>query len=504
MEGIKIEKIFLLFQIFCIISNRGGNSYAVIESVNESRKFPDKFLFGTSTSAYQIEGGWNEDGKGLSIWDTFTHEHPEKIADRSNADVGPDSYHRFDDDLKIIKELGSDFYRFSISWPRVMPTGDISSLNKAGLKYYDDVINKLLENNIEPMVTMFHYDLPQKLTDIGGFTNPLFLKYFENYAELLYIHFGDRVKYWITFNEPFDYCHPGYGEATYPPLIESDGIANYLCLDHTIKAHAMAYRLYRMKYYEKYGKIGKVGITISSRFYFSKSNDESIVDRGMQFMLGWLAHPIYSKAGGYPEVLIEEIGRNSLGEGRAWSRLPTMSEDWKNLIRGSADFLGLNYYTSRYIEYVESPKGKSPSLERDARINATVDPQWKRAKSTWLYSVPRGLTGLLGFIKDQYSNVEVMITENGFSDDGQLNDDDRIQYIKDHLNAILDAIDQGCNVTAYTVWSLIDNFEWVYGYTERFGLYYVNMSSPNKERIAKKSAKFYTDVIKSHSVSSNL
>ncbi|XP_073829952.1 myrosinase 1-like [Musca autumnalis] len=474
------------------------NKTCELEHKPGSKYFPESFKFGVSTAAYQIEGGWNSDGRGPSIWDTYTHEHPEMIADHSTADVGPDSYHLFDKDLEALKELKVHFYRFSISWSRILPDGLITSKNQKGIDYYNMVIDKLLANGIEPMVTMFHYDLPESLNLYGGFTNQLLIKYFLDYAQLLFDSFGDRVKVWITFNEPFDYCMPGYGEGNYPPMGKDSGIADYLCMDTTLKAHAETYRLYKGHYFEK--QKGKIGITISSRFYYSKTNNTTLIDRAMQYSLGWLAYPIFGETGNYPQMIIDDIAENSRKEGRTWSRLPIISESERNLIKHSADFLGLNYYTSRYVEIADPPRGKQPSWDYDSRLKYALDPKWKRAKSSWLYCVPHGLESLLNWIRLSFNNIEVMVTENGWSDDGQLDDTERIDYLKAHLQAVLNAVNNGCNVTHYTHWSLIDNFEWQKGYTEKFGLYYVNSGSVTKERIAKYSARYYKGVIETRTI----
>lgn len=246
-------------------------------------EFPEDFKFGVSTAAYQVEGGWNADGRGPSIWDTFTHQHPEMIDDHSNGDIGPDSYHLFNKDLEALKELKVDFYRFSISWSRILPEGDITVINTAGIDYYNHVINELLSNGIQPLVTMYHYDLPEALNLYGGFTNPLILQFFRDYARLLFENYGDRVKHWITFNEPFEYCNQGYAQGNYPPMGKAAGIADYLCMDLTLKAHASVYRMYERDYKAKQN--GKISITIDSRYHYSRTNNESLVDRAMEYQV---------------------------------------------------------------------------------------------------------------------------------------------------------------------------------------------------------------------------
>ncbi|GAB0086590.1 Glycoside hydrolase family 1 [Sergentomyia squamirostris] len=467
--------------------------------------FPKDFLFGAGTAAYQVEGGWNEDSRGPSIWDTLIHNNPELIKDRSSGDVGPDSYHLYREDVKRLKQLGVDFYRFSISWPRIMPTGDISSLNPAGVKYYNDLINHLIEEGIKPMVTMFHLDLPQYLQDLGGLANPLIVKYFREYARVLFDNYGDRVKLWATFNEPWAYCYYGHATAEAAPMLKLHGVGEYYCAYHTILAHTEAYHLYKDRY--KGHKRGKVGITLSGTGFLQKTRGDELTNRGYDFEVGFFANPFFSCKGGWPKSMQDTVDRNSKKEGRAWSRLPTFTHDQIKRIKGSADFLGINYYTGRILEpanydWTSGSPGSppNPSWERDRNLFAKEDPSWPQAKSDWIYSYPGGLKHILEWIRSTYNNPEVIITENGWSDDGELEDEGRVETIKGHLRAILEALREGCRVTAYSHWSLIDNFEWMQGYTNKFGLYRVDMEDPEKKRVEKKSARVYREIIKSRYV----
>lgn len=249
---------------------------------------------------------------------------------------------------------------------------------------------------------------------MGGYLTPDFAKYFKLYAYTLYAQFGARIKIWITFNEPFESCVEGYSAGTSPPLIMLRGTGEYLCAHNVLLAHAAAYKTY-VKHF-KDDQRGKVGITLDSRFYFAKNpSDTEVVDRAMNFELGWFAHPIFSKQGGYPQVMIDELKKRSKLEGRPWSRLPEMTDDVKEFIKGSADFLGFNYYSSRYAELNTSDYDplSNPTIYQDSRIIPSIDASWKRAKSVWLYSVPQGLHDALVWIKNQYGNIPVIITENG-------------------------------------------------------------------------------------------
>lgn len=313
---------------------------------------------------------------------------------------------------------------------------------------------------------MHHYDTPQILQDLGGLANPIFADYFELYADVLYQNFGHKIKTWITFNEPFDLCVDGYGRGRFPPFVNASGIGEYLCIQSILISHAKAYHLYKNKYAQSQG--GRVSITLNSRYYYPKDEtvDQSVIERALQFRLGILAHPIFSKTGGYPPIMIEQIERNSLEEGYTRSRLPKLSDQQKEFIRGTADFFAFNYYTSRMAELDQNSTLTKISWEKDAGILSTVKPDWIQAKSDWLYSVPQGLRDLLKWINQEYDSPEIMITENGWSDNGELQDNSRINYLRTHIQEILKAIVcDGVNVTRYTVWSIIDNFEWLSGYT---------------------------------------
>lgn len=384
-------------------------------------------------------------------------------------------------------------YRFSIAWTRILP--DATRPNAKGIEYYSNLIDELIANNIEPLVTIFHWDLPQYIQDLGGWTNPLIVDYFKQYVDVLYENYGSRVKRWITMNEPSVFCGEGYGYGSKAPVVLTPGIGDYLCAHHVLLSHAAAYHLYKEKYFDKFG--GEVGICLNSGYSYpyNSSVDLSVAEKAIEFELGKFSNPIFSKDGGYPQVMIDQIGNKSLAEGRAWSRLPTMSEETKKYIQGTSDFLALNYYTSRLVIPREDEPTKI-SWYDDTNLDGPVDPSWPRAKSQWLYSVPEGLHDLLKWIKNKYDNPTVLITENGWSDDGEIEDDERIVYLKAHLASVVKAIrDDQCKVVAYTVWSIIDNFEWMEGYLEKFGIYAINMTSPNKERIPKKSVSFFTDLM---------
>ncbi|KAJ8045999.1 Lactase-phlorizin hydrolase [Holothuria leucospilota] len=468
-------------------------------------KFPADFIWGSATSAYQIEGGWDEDGKGMSIWDTFTHQDPPRIYNAQNGDLACDSYHKISDDVAILKNLGVSYYRFSISWPRVLPNGTLDVINEAGFTYYDNLITELLANGIEPMVTLYHWDLPQTLQDIGGWENDDLADIFNDYADLCFQRLGSRVKYWITFNEPYVVCWLGYGINVFAPGIYSPGYAPYRAAHTIIKAHAKAYNTYK----EKYSSWGaKISITLSTDFGIpenpDREEDVAAADRYMQFTAGWFAHAIF-KNGDYPDVMKWQVGNKSEAQGLSESRLPTFTEEEKAYIRGTYDFFGLNSYTSTVCRGEEN-QGTDPNYEGDQDVTRYQPGEWPTSTSGWLKPVPWGLRGLLNWIKDEYNDPDIFITENGIStaEDSQLDDSDpRITFYRAYINEVLKAIMyDDVSVKGYFAWSLMDNFEWTSGYSQRFGLHYVDFEDDDRPRTAKESAQWFKELIEYNGFSS--
>ncbi|XP_047112347.1 myrosinase 1-like [Schistocerca piceifrons] len=473
---------------------------AATSSVAAERCFPPGFMFGAATAAYQVEGGWNADGKGENSWDRITHTHPELVTDGSNGDIACDSYHRYKEDVKAIKEMGMDFYRFSISWTRILPDGTASNVNEKGIDYYRTMMTELLDNGIQPMVTMFHWDLPQPLQEMGGWMNPLMADFFEDYARVLFSQFGDLVKWWITFNEPGHTARSYTTNFIVLPFYElrKQG-ANYMAIDTILKAHARVYHMYDKEFRPRQG--GKVGITMHT-FWYEPPNDteeaREACSLAIQFDLGIFTHPIFSKTGDYPEVVKRKVAAASLADGWRKSRLPELSQEWIRKIKNTADFFGLNHYTTYYAELSEN----SHWWLHDSGVHLSQDPKWPAATSSWLRIVPWGLNKLLNWIKNEYDNPPVMITENGFSTTGEegLHDTQRINYFIKYLNAVLDSVDDGCNILGYTVWSVLDNFEWARGYSEKFGLYQVDFSHPHRTRTPRDSAKLIKDICHSRKI----
>ncbi|XP_030526661.1 beta-glucosidase 13-like isoform X1 [Rhodamnia argentea] len=466
--------------------------------------FPRGFLFGTASASYQYEGAANEGGRWPSIWDTYTHKYPGKIDDGSNGDVAVDSYHRYKEDVGIMKEMGLDAYRFSISWSRILPKGKLSGgVNMEGINYYNNLINELLAQGIRPFVTLFHWDLPQTLEDeYDGFLSPHIVDDFQDYVGVCFEEFGDRVKHWITLNEPFSYSVGGYAIGLTAPGRCSkwqrlnctggdSGIEPYLVSHNLLLAHAAAVKLYRDKYQES--QKGKIGITLVSPWilpYSDAKHHKNAASRALDFILGWYLDPL--SRGDYPHSM-----RSLVGE-----RLPKFSLLQSAMLKGSIDFLGLNYYTANYAAYSPHMIGPSPSYLTDAHTNLSTMrngiPIGPKAASDWLYVYPKGIRRLLLYVKKKYNDPLIYITENGIDEfnnetlplEQQLVDNMRIDYYYRHLCYVLRAIKDGVNVKGYFAWSLLDNFEWNNGYTVRFGINYVDYKNGLK-RHPKLSASWF-------------
>ncbi|CAL5425418.1 unnamed protein product [Camellia sinensis] len=478
------------------------------DSLNRT-SFPPGFTFGTASSAYQYEGAANEGGRGPSIWDTFTHRYPGKIQDGSNGDVAIDSYHRYKGDVKIMKEMGLDAYRFSISWSRVLPRGKLSGgVNKEGIKYYNNLIDELMGKGIKPFVTLFHWDLPQALEDeYGGFLSPKIVDDFKGFAELCFKEFGDRVKHWITLNEPWAYSMNGYAVGSFAPgrcsswlqlnCIGGDSSTEpYIVSHHELLAHATAVNLYKRKY--QTSQKGKIGITLISHWmvpFSEERQDRTAALRALDFMLGWFMDPL--TAGDYPHTMRTLVGK----------RLPKFSKEQSKMLKGSFDFLGLNYYTANYAAYAPNSNSVNVSFLTDSQVNLTTKrngvPIGAMAASTWLFVYPRGIYDILLYVKKKYNNPLIYITENGIDEannatlslEEALADNMRIHYYYHHLSFLLQAIKDGANVKGYFAWSLLDNFEWSSGYTVRFGINYVDYKNGLK-RYSKLSAKWFKNLLK--------
>ncbi|KAM3960624.1 myrosinase 1-like [Aphomia sociella] len=457
------------------------------------RKIPENIKLGVASASYQIEGGWNAADKSLSIWDTFCQK-PGAISDGTNGEDTCKSYDYYKRDVKMIKFLGVQVYRFSISWPRLLPDGFANKISKDGAEYYNNLIDELIANGIEPMVTMYHWDLPQKLQDLGGWANPLIAEWFEDYARVLYKLFGDRVKTWVTLNEPKQFGLFGYGMERFAPGLNICGIAEYIVAKNLLLAHARAWHVYDEEF--RSTQKGVCGITIATDYREGETDDPDDVITGkeaMDFEVGLYSHPIFSTEGGFPESVIRRIGQKSAEQGYPRSRLPALSAEEIKFIRGTSDFYGLNHYSTLFYTRKTYKQGMYPVPSYADDIGAVFSRKdYKPAPAIHATSIPEGFRKALKWVKDNCNDPQIMILENGYGDFGEREDIDRITYLSDYIKVMLDAIEiDKCNVTHYTLWSLMDNFEWASGLSMKFGIFETDYNDEERTRRPKLSAFWY-------------
>jgi beta-glucosidase len=440
--------------------------------------FPKGFIWGVATAAYQIEGAWDEDGKGESIWDRFSHT-PGKIAHGDTGDIACDHYHRWLEDVALMKELGLHAYRFSISWPRLLPEGR-GRVNAAGLDFYSRLVDGLLEAEIEPFITLYHWDLPQALQDQGGWPARATAEAFVEYADLAARKLGDRVKHWITLNEPYVSAMVGYLEGRHAPG-HSDLDEALAAAHHLLLAHGWAVPVIRRNSPE-----AQVGIALNLSGQTPAS--PSAADRAAAWQQDgvinrWFLDPLSAR--GYPADIVQHYG----------SPMDFVQAGDLEAIAAPLGFLGVNYYTRGIV--------RSSVVSEAENAPRTVFPNSEQTEMGWeVY--PEGLCELLGRLHFDYRFPALYVTENGaaypdqIGPDGQVDDPLRVAFLKEHLAAAARAIAAGVPLRGYFAWSLMDNFEWAHGYSKRFGLIYVDYQT--QRRVFKTSAHWYRQVIAANAV----
>lgn len=445
------------------------------QSQGKDYAFPQGFLWGAATAAHQIEGSPLADGAGPSIWTRFAHT-PGMTLGGDTGDIACDHYRRWKDDVKLMRDLGLQAYRFSVSWSRVLPDGS-GRINQPGLDFYSRLVDELLANGIEPLLTLYHWDLPAALDDRGGWLNRDCADWFADYGRVLYRALDGRVKKWVTLNEPWVISDGGYLHGALAPGHRSRYEAP-IASHNLMRAHGAAVQAYRA---EGSHEIGLV-VNIEPKYPASESDiDKAAMQRAHAYMNEQYLHP--ALLGKYPPELQDIFGD-------AWPEFPT--DDFR-LIRQPLDFVGINYYTRSVTEADDS---------YPLNAGAVRQPLGTYTETGWEV-FPQGLTDLLLWFKQTYGDIPLYITENGASffdppvaEHGRVRDPLRTDYLRKHLGAIHDAIAAGVDVRGYMVWSLLDNLEWSLGYSKRFGIVHVNYDT--QQRTPKDSARWYSGVIATH------
>ena len=438
--------------------------------------FPENFLWGAATSAYQIEGSPLADGAGPSNWHRFAHT-PGRTHEGETGDVACDHYRRYREDVELMKWLGLGAYRFSLSWSRILPEGT-GRTNPKGLDFYARLIDLLLGRGIQPLVTLYHWDLPAALDDRGGWLNPDIVHWFADYAETAFRAFGDRVPMWTTLNEPWVVADAGYLHGVHAPghrsVAETPVVAH-----HLLCAHGAAVRVYRTGWKQRIGLV----VNLEPKYLGSEApEDLAAVERADAYMNRQYLDPVL--LGRYPEALSEIFGA-------AWPAFPARDLE---LIHQPIDFLGINYYTRSVVRNDPDSPPVRASAVRQAGSSYTA--------TGWEVHPP-GLTRVLKWVKERYGDLPLYVTENGAAFDdpprvvgARIEDPARVHYYREHLLAAREAIRRGVDLRGYFAWSLLDNYEWTQGYSKRFGLVHVDFQT--QRRTPKASAHYYRDVIRSN------
>ncbi|WP_433946362.1 GH1 family beta-glucosidase [Paenibacillus sp. SN-8-1] len=439
--------------------------------------FPQDFIWGSATSSYQIEGATKEDGRGESIWDVFSRT-PGKVYNGDTGEGACDSYHRYQEDVALLKELGAKAYRFSVAWPRIFPQGD-GEVNQAGLDYYHRLVDELLANGIEPMCTLYHWDLPQALQDRGGWDSRDTIDAFVRYAETMFKSFDGKINKWITFNEPWCISFLSNELGDHAPGNKDFQLALNVA-HHIMVAHGETVKSFR-----QLGIQGEIGFAPNTEWFEPFSQQEQDVEaaqRRLEYFNNWFFDPVFK--GIYPE--------RALNWYRSKGFEPPVQPGDMDTIHQPIDFLGINYYTGGVGR--NNPDAGLLEFEPVGGGFDTTDFDWN------IY--PQGFLNVLEWVNREYGSIPIYITENGAyyeseaSEDGKQHDPKRIAYLQKHLFQLSRAIESGINVKGYMLWSLMDNFEWAFGYSKPFGIVHVDFET--YKRTPKDSYYWYQKVIASH------
>ena len=445
--------------------------------MSTSHQFPDTFLWGASTSAYQIEGSPLADGAGPSIWQRFAHS-PGRTTNGDTGDIACDHYNRWKDDVALMSELGLQAYRFSISWSRILPQGT-GAINEAGLDWYERLVDALLAAHIMPNATLFHWDLPAALDDRGGWLNRDVADWFGDYAAAVFNRLGDRIPMWATLNEPWVVTDGGYLHGALAPghrnLFEAP-----IATHNLMRAHGRGVQAFRAE--ARKGQIGLV-VNLEPKDPASDSQlDAAAAQRGDAYMNRQFLDPVF--LGKYPDEMTDIFGV-------AWPEFP--ADDF-NLIGQKIDFLGINYYTRGVV--------RDDPTALPVRIAYVRQPEHAYTETGWEMHPP-SLTRTLLWVTERYGRIPLYITENGaaiydapHTIDGRVDDPLRVWYFREHIKAAHDAMTQGADLRGYFAWSLLDNYEWSLGFSKRFGIVHVNYAT--QERTPKASARYYSEIIRSN------
>ncbi|CAK9015753.1 unnamed protein product [Durusdinium trenchii] len=466
------------------------HSHVTLLNVRDDKvfTFPENFLWGAATAAYQIEGAAAKEGRSPSIWDAFCAV-PGKIQNGDSGATACEHYYRYSDDVQLMKDLGLRAYRFSISWSRLLPQGR-GRLNPRAFDFYSSLLSELCTSGITPIVTLYHWDLPQCLEEeYGGWLSAKIIPDFEAFASTCFQCFGTFVKHWITLNEPWCCCALGYGSGEHAPGKSSNaGQEPYLAAHHMLLAHGRAVKCYRDQYQAEQG--GLIGLTLNMDWkepMSASEADRQAQARALDWQLGWFADPVYK--GDYPEAM----------RARCRDRLPSFSKEEQALLLGSSDFFGLNHYSTDFVSGEEKGSETTENYFADQGVKNTSDPRWLRTDMGWDV-VPWGFERLLNWIQKVYSpKGGILVTENGCAvrettEQDAINDSFRIEYLQGYLSQMHKAMANGVDVKGYLVWSFMDNFEWAFGYAKRFGIVRVDFES--QQRTVKDSGRLFRTLCK--------